>query len=104
MAGRQGYDKFEIYELAKCLSNYDIGAIGSLTEFLRGSRRAPKLVIESDKGKFLLKRRIQGRDDLAKVAFTHQIQISLAAQNFPLPHLIGTRDNNSMLVIPRSRR
>ncbi|MCY2932483.1 MAG: phosphotransferase, partial [Planctomycetota bacterium] len=41
-----------------------------------------------------------GKDDLRKVAFTHEIQLSLASQNFPLPHLLGTRsDNNSMLVL-----
>jgi homoserine kinase type II len=35
-----------------------------------------------------------------KVAFTHQLQLHLAAQNFPLPHLVGTRNtNNSMLVL-----
>jgi Ser/Thr protein kinase RdoA (MazF antagonist) len=87
-------------ELAICLSHYDLGIISSLVEFPRGSRRAPKLIIESQRGKFLFKRRSRGKDDLAKVAFTHQIQLSLAAQNYPLPHLLGTRDtNNSMLVL-----
>lgn len=57
------------------------------------------MVINSQRGRFLFKRRGKGRDDLAKTAFTHQIQLWLAAENFPLPHLMGTRDdNNSMLV------
>jgi len=87
-------------ELAICLSHYDLGFIHGITEFPRGSRRAPKVVIEADRGKFLFKRRAKGKDDLKKVAFTHEIQLSLAAQNFPLPHLLGTRgDNNSMLVL-----
>ncbi len=94
------YDKFDRYELAMCLSHFDLGVINTMTEFERGSRRAPKIVIDASKGKFLFKRRARGRDDLAKVAFTHQIQLALAGQNFPLPHLIGTRpENNSMLIL-----
>jgi homoserine kinase type II len=93
-------DKFSSEELAICLSRYDLGAIQSVREFARGSRRAPKVIIEAARGKFLFKRRARGKDDLSKVAFTHQIQISLAGQNFPLPHLLGTRgENNSMLVL-----
>ncbi len=93
-------DTFGLEELAICLSHYDIGPISKIQDFPRGSRRAPKLVIDAGKGKYLFKRRAKGRDDTAKVAFTHQIQLSLAGQNFPLPHLIGTkRENNSMLLL-----
>ena len=96
-------DKLGAEELAICLSHYDLGVIESVREFARGSRRAPKAIVECERGKFLFKRRARGRDDLAKVAFTHQIQLALAAQNFPLPHLLGTRaDNNSMLVLGSS--
>jgi len=86
-------------DLAIALSHFDLGLISSIEDFPRGSRRAPKVVIVCERGKFLFKRRAKGKDDLPKVGFTHQIQLSLAAQNFPLPHLMGTRkDNNSMLV------
>ena len=86
--------------MAIALSHFDLGVVRSITEFPRGSRRAPKLVLDTERGRFLFKRRAKGRDDLAKVGFTHQIQLSLAAQNFPLPHLLGTRnENNSMLVL-----
>ena len=75
-----------------------MGVIESVAEFPRGSRKAPKLLVVADHGKFLLKRRARGRDDPYKVAFCHQIQLFLAAKQFPLPHLIGTRkENNSML-------
>jgi Ser/Thr protein kinase RdoA (MazF antagonist) len=91
-------EKFSAEELAIVLSHFDIGTIDSIAEFARGSRKAPKLLIISDHGKFLLKRRARGKDDPFKVAFCHAIQLHLAAQQFPLPHLIGTkRDNNSML-------
>jgi homoserine kinase type II len=92
-------ETFKRDELAICLSHYDLGVIRELTDFPRGSRRSPKIIIETDKGKFLLKRRAKGKEDLPRVGFTHRIQLMLAAQNFPLPHLIGTRsDNDSMLI------
>ncbi len=95
-------EQFSTEELVTCLSHYDIGVIKKIVEFPRGSHRAPKVVIETDHGKFLFKRRAKGKDDQAKVAFTHQIQLHLAAQNFPLPHLIGTRRSNNSLLIRSS--
>jgi len=94
------HQTFEAEVLATCLSHYDLGIIKGVKKFPAGSRRAPKVIIKSEKGSFLFKRRAHGKNDQAKVAFTHQLQLHLAAQNFPLPHLIGTRDdNNSMLVL-----
>lgn len=82
------------------LSHYELGIIESVQEFPRGSRRAPKLIINSEQGRFLLKRRAKGRDDPYKVAFCHALQLHLAQRQFPLPHLIGTkRENNSMLQL-----
>ncbi len=103
MADKREREQFGAKELAICLSHYDLGIVRELTDFPRGSRRAPKLVVECQRGRFLFKRRAKGKDDLPKVAFTHQIQLTLAGQNFPLPHLLGTRDeNNSMLVLDES--
>jgi Ser/Thr protein kinase RdoA (MazF antagonist) len=100
MADARAREKFGVEELACCLSHYDLGVIYSIKEFARGSRRAPKAIVECEKGRFLFKRRQKGMEDIKKVAFTHQIQLRLAEQNFPLPHLLGTRDeNNSMLVL-----
>ncbi len=94
----EGRSVFAADELAIVLSHYRIGLIDTIKQFNRGSRKAPKLVIRSDLGLFLLKRRAHGRDDPFKVAFTHGIQLRLGEQGFPLPRLIGTRrDNNSMV-------
>lgn len=91
-------EQFSSEEVAVVLSHYDIGILDSIVEFPRGSRKAPKLLIVSDQGKFLLKRRARGKDDPYRVAFSHAIQLFLANQQFPLPHLIGTKkDNNSLL-------
>lgn len=94
----EGRSLFAAEELAIVLSHYRIGLIDTVKQFKRGSRKAPKLVIRSDRGMFLLKRRAHGRDDPFKVAFTHGVQLRLSEQGFPLPRLIGTRrDNNSMV-------
>ena len=97
---RQGgqREQFTSEELAIVLSNYDIGVIDSIVDYPRGSRKAPKLMIVSEQGKFLLKRRARGKDDPYKVAFSHAIQLYLASKQFPLPHLIGTRKNNNSML------
>ncbi len=94
----EGRSVFAADELAIVLSHYRIGLIDTIKQFKRGSRKAPKLVIRSDRGLFLLKRRAHGRDDPFKVAFTHGIQLCLGERGYPLPRLIGTRrENNSMV-------
>src|SRR6266513_6232584 len=91
-------EKFLADELAIVLSHFDIGVIEEIKEFPRGSRKAPKLLVNTEQGKFLLKRRARGKDEAFKVAFSHALQLFLAAKQFPLPHLIGTKkENNSML-------
>jgi homoserine kinase type II len=90
--------RFAADELAIVLSHFELGVIEKIREFPRGSRKAPKLLIKTERGPFLLKRRALGKDEPEKVAFCHGIQLHLASRQFPLPHLIGTRnDNNSML-------
>ena len=93
-----GREKFSAEELAIVMSHFDVGVLESVTEFPRGSRKAPKLAIVADHGKYLLKRRARGRDDAYKCAFCHQIQLHLMDKQFPLPHLIGTRKDNNSLV------
>lgn len=91
-------DNYGRDELAIVLSHFDLGVIEVIHDFPRGSRRAPKLLVKTDKGVYLIKRRARGKDDAFKVAFCHQLQLHLASKQFPLPHLIGTREeNNSML-------
>lgn len=98
--GSDGRERFSAEELAIVMSHYDVGIIETIKEFPRGSRKAPKLLLRTSNGLYLLKRRARGKDDPFKVAFCHAIQLHLAAKQFPLPHLIGTKqDNNSMLQV-----
>ena len=99
-ARRRTRARFSPSELARVCSRYDIGVIASVREFRRGSGRAPKVLIETDRGKFLLKRRTAGPQASARVAFSHALQLHLSQRKFPLPSLIGTRtDHSTMLII-----
>ena len=99
-AGPGGRDRFDAFELAIVLSHFEVGVLQAIREFPRGSRKAPKLILRTDTGLYLLKRRARGKDDPFKVAFCHALQLYLASKQFPLPHLIGTKkDNNSMLQL-----
>jgi homoserine kinase type II len=91
-------ERFSPEELSECLARYDLGEVRSIQEFTRGSARSPKVVIETSSGKFLFKRRVMGRDDLAKVAFTHRIQSHLGERAFPVPGLVATKDNGSTIL------
>jgi homoserine kinase type II len=91
-------DHFDTQELVAVLSHYDLGIIESIREYPRGSRRAPKVRVRSRRGEFLLKRRAPGRDNPYRVAFAHHIQLHLGAQGFPVPRLIGTREDNNSMV------
>lgn len=91
-------ERFSPRELSEVVGRYALGEVRSIREFRRGSPQSPKVVIESARGKFLLKRRSPKTADPFRVAFVHGVQLYLAARGFPTPMIIGTRDdNNSML-------
>lgn len=90
--------EFTREELATVLSHYDLGTIEHIEPVTRGSRRSPKLIIRTNRGRYLLKRRAPGRDDVLKVAFAHAVQQYLAKVDFPLPRLQPTRDDGDTLL------
>jgi Ser/Thr protein kinase RdoA (MazF antagonist) len=99
-AARRPRARFEPGELAMVCSHFDIGVIQGVKEFRRGSGRSPKVVIRTDHGVYLLKRRPIGRHGLPRIEFCHHIQLHLAQRRFPLPQLITPRDHDkSMLVM-----
>ncbi len=91
--------RFEPDELRRALSHYDLGGVQSIRPLEIGSASSPKVVIESGRGRFLLKRRAPGRDDPYAVARLHGLQLALEADRVPVAELIGTRDNNSLLQL-----
>jgi len=94
----RGGAHFSSEELAQVLSHYDIGVIHQVKPLSTGNKRAPKMVIISEQGKFLLKRRPKGKDDLYHVAFAHAVQTHLAKRNFPVTTLVLTCDENNTIL------
>lgn len=84
--------RFTSEELAEVLSRYDIGKIRKVMRLVGGSKGAPKIVVTTSKGRFLLKRRMQGKDDVYRVAFAHAVQSHLAKRYFPVAPLVAARD------------
>jgi len=89
---------FSTAELVKVLSHYELGVIHKVKALSAGSGRAAKVVIVSERGKFLLKRRPKGKNNLSQVAFAHAVQNHLAKSAFPVTTLVRTRaDGNTIL-------
>ncbi|MHC4758264.1 MAG: phosphotransferase enzyme family protein [Planctomycetota bacterium] len=86
----RGGAHFGTQELIKVLSCYDIGPVLDIKSLSIGNRRAPKVIISSENGKYLLKRRSPGKDDLYRVAFAHSVQGYLCKKNFPVTTLTPT--------------
>jgi Ser/Thr protein kinase RdoA (MazF antagonist) len=90
---------FSSTELAHVLAHYDIGPIRQIRPLVAGNAQAPKVVITSDQGTYLLKRRPHGKDDPARVAFAHSVQALLTRRSFPVAWLATTRESDTMLCI-----
>jgi homoserine kinase type II len=93
-------------EAAAVCAHYDLGVVHSVHRYRRGSGHSPKVLLQTSRGLFLLKRRAAAGPargaaaDPHRVAVSHQAQIHLAAHGFPVPRLVGTRaDNNSMVQV-----
>ncbi len=93
-----GGARFSSRELARVLSHYDIGVIHQVTPLSGGSRRAPKMAIVSEQGKFLVKRRPKGKNDLCRISFAHSVQSYLSEKTFPVTSLVPTRDGNTTIL------
>jgi Ser/Thr protein kinase RdoA (MazF antagonist) len=85
-------------ELAMVLSHYDLGIVTGVRGFPRGAHAAAKAVVTTDRGRFLLKRRSKDKSHPDKVQFAHELQRFLASRNFPLAHLIETREGGQTML------
>jgi Ser/Thr protein kinase RdoA (MazF antagonist) len=86
----RGGAHFGTPELIKVLSCYDIGPVLDIKTLSIGNKRAPKVIIITENGKYLLKRRSPGKDDLYRVAFAHAVQGYLEKKGYPVTPLIPT--------------
>ena len=86
-------------EIRAVLEHYPLGTARSIRPMKIGSPASPKVVIQCDSERFVLKRRGPGRDDPMGVARIHATQLAVEQAGVPVARLIGTRDNNSMLQL-----
>ncbi len=91
--------QFEPEELRRAIAHYELGIVQSIRPLEIGSSSSPKVVIEAETGRYLLKRRAPGRDDPYAVAQLHRLQLALEADRVPVAELMGTRENNSLLQL-----
>ncbi len=94
----RGGAHFTSQELAQVLSHYDIGIIQRINPLAAGNLRAPKKIIVSDLGKYLLKRRALGKDDRYRVSFSHDVHKWLAKKGFPVSVIMQTRDEKNTIL------
>ena len=94
----RGGAHFSSEELTEVLSYYDVGVIQRVRPLSAGNKRAPKMVIRSEQGRFLLKRRPKGKDDFYRVAFAHAVHNRLADSAFPVSSLVATSEENNTVL------
>lgn len=90
-------------DLAVVLSHFDLGVIEAIEPIERGSIRSPKFLIRAQKGRFVVKRRLEKSDDLERVAFSHSVQSHLVSKGFPAPPLVKTARSRGTVVIHGER-
>ncbi len=84
-------------DLAMVLSHYTIGSIERIADYKKGSRRSAKVLVGTEKGKFLLKRRADGHDVKTQVEIAHAVQKRLGDHRFPVAGLVNTVDGSSFV-------
>lgn len=87
-AGPSPRAQFDAAEVSAVLARFPIGPVRSVRPIALGSSRAPKAVVAADSGEYLLKRRAPGKDNPARIAFAHGLQLHLAAAGFPAARLV----------------
>ncbi|MFC1780920.1 phosphotransferase enzyme family protein [Planctomycetota bacterium] len=85
-------------ELERVLAGFDIGTILRLHPLAGGNQRSPKVVIFSDKGRYLLKRRPKHKGDIDRVKFAHKVLKHLAAQGFPVTVVVPTVNSDETVL------
>jgi Ser/Thr protein kinase RdoA (MazF antagonist) len=98
----KGRAHFSSSELAVVLSHYDIGIIRRIRSLGAGNPHAPKAVVASDRGVYLVKRRPRnGCGESARVRLAHSIRQFLAVGGYPVPRAVHTRDGDSVFLNDR---
>lgn len=85
-------------EIDGVLKHYRVGAVHAIRELPEGSLYSPKVILDTERGTLLLKRRARGLDMPALVAFGHEVVLGCQSQGLCVPPLIGTAEENASFV------
>ena len=85
-------------EIDAVLAHYDVGQVRDIRELPEGSLYSPKVIIATERGTLMLKRRARGLDMPALVAFGHEVVLGCQAKGLCVPPLLGTKEDNSSFV------
>lgn len=91
--------RFSLAEMNSVLDRFDVGPILRASEFPAGSRKSPKLLIETAAGRLLLKRRALARHPLPRIRFGQALQHALARHGFPVAGLLPLRGSAETLLV-----
>lgn len=91
-------EKFAAREIAQVVSHYDLGVIHQIREYRRGSRRSPKLRLETDHGHFLLKRKLNGYPP-EHARTVHELQRLAGLARVPVAPLVPLRTGGTLLAL-----
>lgn len=91
----EGFTKTELRIIE---AHFGLGPAQSVWRFHRGSEKSPKLVVKTARGLFLIKRRTLTPKALQRLAVTHEIQLKLASQSYPVAALVGTSDGGQSIL------
>lgn len=90
---------FSSEEITEVVGHYNIGEILQTQPLIGGSRHAPKVVIISENGKFLIKRRQKIKGNFDRVRFSHAVQNHLAIKGFPTTKLQGINGGDETMLL-----
>ncbi len=86
-------------ECRHVLGEYGLTRLNAIRPFGRAGVRAPKAVIDTNAGRFMLKRRAVGLDDHARIHAEHAAQSALQQAGCPVPAPLASRDGETVVVI-----
>jgi len=78
--------------LVEALARWDLGRVAWCEAMTGGSRSSPKMMVQAEKGRFVLKRRAMGRDEDERVAFAHAFIAVAAAAGVAVPLPVLSRE------------
>ncbi len=84
--------QFAPSEIAVVISHFEIGVVSAARPLARGTGSSPKLLLQTDRGRYILKRRNAVGDFERRLQFAHALRTHLRTAGFEVPAAIATRD------------